>query len=246
MAEIRHLRNAPIHEAIIEIRVEPEQASIEELESLTSRLPDGYTEIHPLISQEFSFQLGENISTQQESPNYVGYSICNAEKGYVVQIKKGGMTLSKLSPYQDWNTFKSEAETLWSIYKTLLTDYKFSRVAVRYINKLPLKLENDAIDFDEYLINCPRNPEGMGEQISGFFCKNIIPIPDKMVYVAIVQALEGIAGDDVPVIFDIDTYRNNVSDFSEAEIWEFLDVLQNFKNKAFFGSITERTAEICE
>ena len=90
------------------------------------KLPGGYTDVNPLMSQELRFQLGEDTSSQQESPSFLGYQACNPEQGYVLQLKKGGMTLSKLSPYQDWNTFKGEAELLWSIYKEFLTDYKFS------------------------------------------------------------------------------------------------------------------------
>jgi uncharacterized protein (TIGR04255 family) len=65
--------------------------------------------------------------------------------------------------------------------------------------------------------------------------------------VILTQAFEGAAGDGrYPVTLDIDAFRDREFDPTDANIWTFLEELRGLKNRVFFESITERTAELYE
>ena len=53
-------------------------------------------------------------------------------------------------------------------------------------------------------------------------------------------------GGRVPVILDVDAFRVKDLDLSSPELWDILEKLRELKNRCFFGTITEATAELYE
>ena len=156
MTDKMQLLNAPIKEAVIDIQITSDQLQVDNLESLFKKLPSGYTETTPITETHVAFAVGTEGKDilEKNDTNVIGYRIENSQSRFIVQLKRTGFTLSRLSPYDSWITFKNEAQELWSIYKSIVPDFKFSRLAVRYINEVALPLINDngqSIDFDDYL-----------------------------------------------------------------------------------------------
>ncbi|MDP3280932.1 MAG: TIGR04255 family protein [Nitrosomonas sp.] len=243
------LSNAPIKEAVIDIQIASDQIRIDQLESLIKQMPSEYTEIMP-ISESY-MELG--ISSKGKSAfnnqgfDIVGYRAENLDSNFIAQFKKTGFSLSKLPPYDEWQSFKYEAQKLWPLYRRIVPDLKFSRLAVRYINEMALPIVdeyNKPINFDDYLVNGPKPPIGMGPVVEGFFSKVDIPWPKRNTNIIVMQVLKEITATHAIVVLDTDIYRTSVSDFSEAEMWDFFDDLRDLKNMAFRGSLTDKTMEL--
>jgi uncharacterized protein (TIGR04255 family) len=65
----------------------------------------------------------------------------------------------------------------------------------------------------------------------------------------VTQALESSLDNKVQVILDIDVFKEpKTADWeaSDVQTWGKLEEMRNFKNRIFFASITEKTAELFE
>ncbi len=249
MVNEEQLSNAPIKEAVIDIQIDFDQDQPNfDYQSLSKKIPEEYTKREPISEAHVALEIntkGESLFNNRDL-GITGYRAENPKSGFVVQFRKTGMTVSKLPPYENWNSFKNEAKRLWSLYKETIPDYKLSRLAVRYINEIeiPFVNGNQAIDFDDYLINSPKTPSGMSTVVSEFFSRIVIPYPELGANVIAIQALKDITDSHLIVILDTDVYRTNVTGLSEIEMWDFFDQLRSLKNETFKGSLTEKTMEL--
>ncbi|QOJ24697.1 MAG: TIGR04255 family protein [Gammaproteobacteria bacterium] len=249
MINEEQLSNAPIKEAIIDIQIDldSEQSDFDH-QSLSAKISGEYTKQEPISEAHVAFEIntkGESVFNNKNL-GITGYRAENSKSGYVAQFRKTGMTVSKLSPYENWDSFKNEAKLLWSLYKETIPDYKLSRLAVRYINEIDIPFANDSqsINFDDYLINSPRTPNDMSTVVSEFFSRVVIPYPELGTNVIVIQTLKDITNSHVIVILDTDVFRTNVAGLSETEMWDFFDQLRFLKNKVFKGSLTNKTMEL--
>jgi uncharacterized protein (TIGR04255 family) len=61
------------------------------------------------------------------------------------------------------------------------------------------------------------------------------------------QALEQVTeGRPLPVILDIDVFRETKYTANSPDIWNYLDELRALKNRFFFGALTEEAVELYE
>lgn len=247
MSQYPHLSNAPIKEAIIDIRISSEPyIKIERIERILDLLPESYSEKRPIFSGGVSFKIDDHANTTVEDnqSTHIGYRADNQQDNYVVQIRNNGFTLSKLPPYDSFEHFKNEAIGLWSIVKAELKNFRKERVAVRFINEIILPFKDSKLDFDEYLVNGPRPPKHMGEIVSSFFERLEIPDFETNSTTFVTQAVKKVIYEGAPLILDIDSFRADVSSFSDNEMWSYLEKLRELKNRAFFGSLTPKALEL--
>ncbi len=142
-------------------------------------------------------------------------------------------------------TFRDEAFRLWKLYKDLVSP-EIIRVAVRFINKIDIPLSSQtALDFDDYLTAGPIVPKELPQGISSFLTRVVINDPEIDASAIITQAFEQIVDPKyVPIIFDIDVFKQESKGLSEEEAWRTLEKLRHFKNRIFFASITEKIKEL--
>ncbi len=244
MAEYPIIKYAPITEALIDIRVKiKEGLGIEQLEAIHTLISEQYPEKKKQHRWEskFEFKEGESpISTTVDTA--FGCIFSSVDGKQIFQARLDGFTFSRLKPYETWETFRDEAHKLWQIYKERTTP-EIIRVAARYINRIEIPLPIE--DFSEYLTAAPIVPEGLPQEVGSFFTR--VVIHDREIDCAgiITQALEqGITPDILPIILDIDVFKQRTEGISEEEAWEILENLRHLKNKIFFSSITKKTEEI--
>jgi len=73
----------------------------------------------------------------------------------------------------------------------------------------------------------------------------VINDPESDITAAVVQALEPPSEDRyIPVILDIEVFQENVSNLSPDDVLTRFEKLREMKNRAFFGSITDKTLEM--
>lgn len=238
----RHLPNAPIKEAMIDIQVAlPERAKIEALNSNYARIAGQYPKHETLQRGEFGLHSNEGEPTRLTiGHSVVGYRFTSGDGRCVAQFRTDGFTFSRLEPYDTWEEMKGEAARLWKIYAESVSPNPITRVATRYVNLLKLPLN---IELKEYLTAPPTVPEGLNQELSSFLTRIEIREPSTGAHGILTQALEGVREDHAPMVLDIDVFIARQFDPQDGEFWHCLDQLRDFKNTVFFESITEKTVE---
>lgn len=242
MIEYPLLKNAPITEAIIDIRIKlKEDFEVERFLSLYDAISDQYPEKKTRHKWEgkFEFKKGEGpVSSGTEAID--GYIFTSADAKQMFQARSDGFTFNRLRPYEKWEIFRDEAFRLWKLYRELVSPEIF-RVAVRFINKFDIPLfPQPMLDFNEYLTAAPIVPDGLPQGVSSFLTRVVIHNADVDETAIITQAFEQIVDPKfLPIILDIDVFQQK-ENISEEDAWQMLEELRLFKNKIFFASITEK------
>src|SRR6266487_4979419 len=105
MSEIRHLRAAPITEAIIDIRVKARSGfNIENFNDIIPAMKENFPIIEQINGSQVSFQVKSN---ETSFPNIKdlgiqGYFFKTQDKKTIAQFRVDGFTFNKLKPYTSW------------------------------------------------------------------------------------------------------------------------------------------------
>lgn len=244
MAQYSVLPKAPITEALIDIRVKlADDYTVNKLNSIYDAIASQYPERKERMRWEgkFDFKKGEPPKLTAED-KIDGYLYISSDKKQVVQARLDGFTFSRLKPYETWENFREEAYRLWLLYLDIASPQMVTRAALRYINNfaIPLPIR----DFSEYLTAPPTVPEGLPQGVSSFLTRIVIHAPSIGATAIITQALEQIVNPDfVPIILDIDVFKQKPEGMESEDAWETIEKLRHFKNEIFFKSITEKLKE---
>jgi uncharacterized protein (TIGR04255 family) len=248
MAEQRHLPNAPITEALIDIRVTPRaNLTFTELKNAIDALDLGYYLKNPISEGTFAFTLAPDgqPKTATESAQ-VGVRLHSSDEKYVAQFRLTGFTLSRLHPYEKWENLLDEAKRLWNVYVNSLAPSRVVRIATRYINNLNLPLETGE-SIQTYLYKLVDVPDEAPQVVETFLQRFQLAegMSANSAKVILTLALDGIplAG-RIPVILDIDALVAVTLSPTDQELWLILERLRQLKNRTFFGTITEAAAEL--
>jgi uncharacterized protein (TIGR04255 family) len=249
MAIQRHLNNAPIVEAVIDIRVNLKSAFKEdEISSLKNVLGEQYptSETIKIFEGGFGLVKGEPWVDTLKDKGIDGFRFKSKDEKNIVQFKNDGFTFNRLKPYTSWNNVIVDAKSLWGIYFSNFSVERVTRIAVRYINQLDIPLPIK--DFKDFLTRPPDVPDDVPDAISSFLCRIVLHDVERSISANVAQALEkSIKPDFANIILDIDVYKNvDMQSDNYEQIWVILEQLHKLKNKIFFNSITESTARLFE
>lgn len=244
MAEPRHLANAPITEAIIDLRVRPAPGfQVAHLATAGSLFPEKYPiiETQTVHTQTLLIQPGRNTSSKvTEEQGIRGYNLVSEDRLSRGQFRIDGFTFNRLKPYTSWEEVIEEARSLWEKYLTLAQPIEVLRIGTRYINHITLPLPIE--DFAEYLHTTPVLPSEIPQEVLQFLTRVSVYDAEKDITADITQVLEpGLNPEGVTLIFDIDCYSSAQFAPDQAEIWATFDLLRGLKNDVFFRSLTDKT-----
>jgi uncharacterized protein (TIGR04255 family) len=239
VARIRHLDNAPITEALIDLRVKLEpNFVVTELHEIAQQISNGYPSCEPrrLIAGSLGIKEGKPINTLEDK-GIQGFFCKSADNRKIAQLRIDGFTYSLLAPYTRWQDIVSEAKKLWSAYQSKTKPIIIDRVATRYINRIDLPLP---VDLDKFLQAGPKLPKSLPQELKEFFVRTVTGKDD--LNAIIIQTITespkpGFAG----ILLDIDVSYSNIEGIKDDEIWPTIGRLRDLKNRIFFGLITEKT-----
>ena len=241
-------RNAPITEALIDIRTQlPGSVSLSDLENLHRQIQDKYPEKRSRVMWEAAVQLkGEKApfkTTRHQIDGYLFGTPEGKQGKQVVQYRLDGFSFSRLHPYTQWEELYGEAMRLWGIYRSVTKPVLVKRLATRYINSI--EIPSKKFDYEEYFTAAPKIPPGLPQLLSHFFTRLVIPFPDQGATAIVMQTPSG-KPDPVnsTVILDIDAFAEASLASDDSKIDEIFGILRKVKNEIFFSSITERTKEL--
>lgn len=247
MVAPRHLSRAPITEAIIHLRVKlPPEIDNSRLLAYHDLIKEEYPTSNPRIARRFKVEVpggAEPAKTEVEEAGVVGYLLYSRDGKQVIQAHLDLFAFSRLHPYESWERVRDEAKRLWTIFIAVVSPLAIKRVALRYINRL--EIPQDMKDFNEYLTAPPNLPSALPQAVSGFLTRIVVHEQELKATAVITQALEPPTNPKtVPVLLDIDVFREADYDPKGDELWNYLDQLRVFKNKTFFESITDKITEM--
>lgn len=241
MADTRHLARAPITEAIIDLRIDPEvEISDGAREEIENRVGDAYPMKQERRGFETQFRVagGEAQPPRQRDLGLHGLFFKSEDEKDVVQFRVDGFTVNRLRPYTSWDEIYPEAIRLWDIYKSVLAVEKVTRIGVRFINHLEFDLRN--FRPDEHLTVPLVVPKGLPDEVSGFMVAFTVYDDETRDSLREVTSLEPFPSENkVSVLLDIDAFSSDALAATSEAIPNVLSRLRDLKNTAFFGSLTE-------
>lgn len=246
MPEVIRFPNAPITEALLDIRVKlPSEVSLARL----ATFHDGVREQYPLKQERvrwggsIQFKPGSAPEVSQASGEPEGYLFTSTDGRQIVQARLDGFTFNKLKPYDRWETFRDQARELWQRYLQVASPEGITRLALRYINRIEIPLPMR--DFKDYILTTPEIAPELPQGLDSFFMRLVIPDPKTGAVAIVTEASEPVAesGKTLPLILDIDVFRVVALGVKDEAIWETFERLRDLKNEVFFKSVTQKTKE---
>lgn len=239
-----HLRNAPIVEAVIDFRVFREAAiSPSIFAGLSPSIGERYSQVAPIHSFEarFGIDSGKMLDPVQRRAD-LGWRFQAGSE--VAQFRVDGFTFSKIEPYTTWGDVFGEAFRLWRVYLDLAKPKQLSRIAVRYINRMRVSGNRNINDFLEAP---PLLPQPIPSVVRDFLTRVHVADEPRGLAAVIVQALEPQFDLNVmSLLLDIDAYHETTLAPSDPGLPALFQLLRELKNRIFYASITEKTAEMYE
>jgi uncharacterized protein (TIGR04255 family) len=236
-------KNAPIKEAVFDLRLrfsnKPDLALFEKMYFIIKK---DYEKKEDINSQTFLFDLTSQNPLINSKIGSVGLKLTSADGSRVLQIKDDGFTFSKLAPYENWNSFKAEAERLLKIYSELCNPILVERAALRYINSI--KIDN-SFPLSYYFNTFPSIEPSLKESMIQFFSRYLFVNKNDKSIIAVVNQVKGIEGVSDEVIFDIDVFKDKIElEMFSDDFWKLFEKLREFRTEIFENSITEKSKNL--
>jgi uncharacterized protein (TIGR04255 family) len=247
MATVRHLRNAPISEALVDIRMATD-ASLDRsaLKPLEEELRARFPKIQEKrgFLAEFRVEEGKLGVPSARDMGFQGLRLTSDDGTRVVQFRPDGFTLNNVGAYVGGDPLLKEALEIWGRFAARAHPKTVTRVALRYLNRLELPFR-EGDDFHRFLVAPPELPVGSPQRVSGFLSR-VIAIDEMGASAIITQKLEETTQPQrVPtVIIDIDVFRGGDFGIDSDDLKPILEELRQIKNRAFFSLLTEEAVKM--
>lgn len=238
----RHLKKAPISEAIIDFRVQArEDFDAREFEQAKKALRSSFPKIEPRLSRTATFKLDSQkpLVSEATDPLLQGLWFKSEDELNIAQFRIDGFTFNRLKPYTSWEAIFPQALDLWERYSKIAKPIVVTRLALRYINKF--ELPPGLVELDEFLTAGPKVPNGLPQNIGGFLSRLTIDNVDDRMVANVGQAMElDHEKRLITLILDIDTFTKQEFPVDSQEIETTFEKLRTFKNDIFFKSLTPK------
>ncbi len=242
-----HLTNAPIVEAVIEIRALTEVTWDETLitAQLKGKLPD-YPNVQSQqeFRHEVKLEFGQKASDAILDLGWKGLIFKSVNKVHIAQFNRDSFLFSRLQPYDSWKQFCDEGLRLWQLHMNLAKPTEIQRVGLRFINRMGLSLDEQ---LEDYLQILPQKPQGLDLPIGSFFHHEVLGVPGYPYAINIrrtIQLPDKTTDKKIGLILDIDVFTIQPFEPKTGIIEQYLAEMRWLKNKVFYGNITPKAIEV--
>lgn len=244
MRTFPNLQNAPIVEAVIDLRVQQraefDLKSIERIHGqVSTQYPDVKTRYR--LQSEIKIEQGE-IAESSASQEEDGFVYTSSNQQQIFQAHNAGFTFSWLEPYTNWEDLYEEARKIWGIYCEFIRPESITRVATRFLNKLELPMP--IRDLRDYLTSVPEIPPRLPQNLIEFMSRVVISEPKNGALAVITQMSQIPVGSEdkevMPILLDIDVFKEVHFEADDEKAWSMINSFREIKNRIFFESITEK------
>lgn len=247
MSETPVFSNPPITEALIDIRATlPSEITAAALDSVHEAIIGRYPAREALTNWEagFGFGPGGTGAIAQAATKHAGFIYRSSDRGHAVQVKLNGFTFNWLKRYDRWAPFRDEANRLWDLYCHFSKPTSATRIAVRYINRIEIPLPIS--DLSEYIRTAPQIAPELPQGLSHFLMRLEIPYPESSITAIVTETIAPIQPNAsvLPLILDIDVFKDIEQVPESDEIWNDLEIIRKVKNEIFLQSVTKKAQEL--
>lgn len=246
MARERFLSNAPIREAVLDIRIPVnEDVVVGALEKALMSLDD-FGQVHELKrgAAVFRFSAEGSPETEVQDGDVIGFRGTTRDGLWVAQLRRDGLTFSRLPPYAGWSDFSARARPYIERLLEVAAPPTVERLALRYINHFRLPYPTR---MEEYFVGLPSFPPPLPQFVSNLLYRATLHDPGRDFTAHVTNAvLDDMDTEKMGYILDIDAFRTTEFLPEARALWETFEGLRVFKNQIFFGLITEQNAELHE
>lgn len=243
MPSPRPLRNAPITEALIDFRVKARpDLHAEDFLQLKDELSNRFPKVQERRGIQATFEIlkGEGQPPRVQDLGLQGHFFRTEDEKVIGQFRIDGFTFNRLKPYTRWEDIFPQAMELWRLYLKVAKPVEVVRLAVRYINHVPLP--PGAQKFEDYLRGSPVIPPELPQHTSSFLTRVTIHDQENDIAAHVTQALQPTADTQrLTVILDIDAFKEAQLSPDDPAIERTFMQLRIFKNLIFFNSLTDET-----
>jgi uncharacterized protein (TIGR04255 family) len=228
--ESMHLSKAPIVEAIIAFDFVTAPGDLEGLrESFFKQIKSEYPTQAPIKRAQVNFDA--NGSTGETS--IVGSRCLSSDGKNVCAISESSFLCSRLQPYSDWESLRTEFRRLWEIFNSL-GKVQIRKAAVRYINKIFIPSGSEIFDS---IYTYPKLADGLPDAVYASFIRLEIAIPEPG---GTLIVTEGVLPPERPNFVAIALDHDLQFPITEkaGDVWELLEKARELKNQYFFASIS--------
>lgn len=204
---------------------------------------DEYPRIEEQKAAQVALRAEPNFSATATELGLRGILLRSQDGLDIVQCRLDGFTYNRLKPYTQWEAILPKALAAWEKFVEITAPTAVSRVAVRYINHIPIPgTYQDAIASVTSGLQLPQEFSG---SLKHYRFNAQLSHADGQMNVHLVQAIEAdLARDTCTVLLDIDAYRASEADLplDAAGLTREFEKLRSYKNEIFFAALTETTA----
>lgn len=248
MAEQPYKR-PPITEAIVEIRF----ATPIDADAIIKTGP-AFRQFYPLeqIVKNVNVAVGVPVDNNDAPTAQInqenGHRRSSSDLTELVLMWPFTFVISQLAPYPGWDAFFARFVRDWTLWKKALGYRKISRVGVRYINRIDIRLVPDhpVIEEAEFLNVYPHLPEALGATF-GYGVQAVLGISDigcKLVLNSSVVPSPLL--NHGSFLIDQDIAKEVDPPQSDEQLYELLKAIRVKKNSVFKSCITDRARELFE
>jgi len=234
------LRTPPITEALVDIQATfPTPLTKTTIIKLHPKIKDEYPQIQELNKFEGKIEFGTGKpAANQLTSEFNGYLFWAADKSQVTQFRLNGFAISRLKPYESGDALIAEAKRLWPMYKNNFNPEKVNRIAMRYINSIPLSVGSNLRDYFPLIAS---TPDDLANPIEYYFSQ--MAYKKTGAHILITHASSQTGTDKINHVIDIDVSQdcslNPNSD--NSKIWDIINELRIIKNNVFDKYTSSKT-----
>jgi uncharacterized protein (TIGR04255 family) len=240
----RHYPNAPITEAVLDLRVAPRSnVKVEELSKVIAGDEVAYPTVEAMNAITGSMMVGPAASSTNTVTTHIGFVFRHKDGRYIHQARLDGFTFSELPKYSNWKELRDEAFKRWSQYRDIAKPAGVIRAALRYVNRIDVP--EPLTDIQSYLRTFPHISDELPQMTDGYFMQIGIPFNKIEGRATITEAIiQPQKPGFVSIVLDIDVYREYQSPAPEDQVWSMLDQIRDIKNEIFEACLTNKTREL--
>jgi uncharacterized protein (TIGR04255 family) len=229
----------PITEAVIELRfARPSDPAA--VDSAARRIRDEYFYQDP--ENAVQFKLEPATQRAEATTVWQGIKLSSMDRTDSVFFRSTAFVCSRLAPYTGWEDFCARAVRGWEAWKKVAGATELSRIGVRYVNRIDIPVQNEAlVQVKDYLNVLANSPEELGAPMSAYTVQIVRPLGrDDCSLVlnsgTVTSPLIGFAS----LALDLDIFREANLPRRDDELWALLNNIRAHKNHVFEICVTNK------
>jgi uncharacterized protein (TIGR04255 family) len=165
----------------------------------------------------------------------------DVDQRQVVQIRKGGFSFNRLAPYSSFDEYLPEIERRWKQYVALVSPVQVRRVALRFINRIPLPAAHGLIGLSDFIRLGPRLVDEQSMELTGFLHQQSMRELETGHAANTTMVMQPMEDGKIPIIFDIEVMHVLAVDpGSWNTLAPVLESLRRLKNSIFWRTLEDR------